>query len=809
MTLKRLIIFILIPVISLLLWPLSVHAEEFCGNGCELNDSYKRVLAQTAYTALYNAKEAFRKYVIILQKDYEADDGTCHDMYNAWKHRGFWGGTESAGELRWKPADWKGGSEVDSGKYKQKMKPTCKEMMYLISGEIEGRKTPTFKDYTDWHIGKMIDEAEKGNSSLNNVVSWFEKAKNGDYIDMSDEASDDICDAVGGCNRKITENDCDKIFKKGSSLVCVDKAGVYLEGTYNGKTMNCGSENSKRCNFEGNGMCNTFYPDGGKYKKIRFPCTYKYDDRYIGYTFPSITEFKKKMLQGDKGTTKCLEKLRTAYDLRENTFIPERAKASKALSVLGGAETQCCCEVNEEGKLTDKITRCIVNNAGFVEQNLDYGCLSAAQYQAKLANVCLTCGLKAKILAGVQKISANAFEVLNYDLVKLLAIAYLLYVAYLVLITVISPEAQKLSQFVGKLFIQGAKVAIAVLILTNPKALYSYVVNPILESGVDFGLAFSNIKSDQAETGSMDNTISQKIKEAGAEYTAKAGFDAHSNYLSFSTLEKLVGANANFSKEAAMIPALGQCLICNAMHNLCTWERLCVIPRINMLVTGLILLVFGVMIWLAIGFYILDCCLELGIVAAMMSFFVACWPFKLTSSYVRVGWNMLLNVFFNFVMMSVVIVTIVQLIVQALPTNVVGDINEDNVESINDQLEIIGLEIIVLVVCCLIGMKLTTESGNLANKFAGGAQIKMGGDLAGLAGDAVTKGAVGNMGQAGEDGKKQGMGGALGLAKNVVGGVAGSAAEASGLKGAAKAGKENVKNAFGGKPKSGSASFKK
>ena len=791
MNVKRLAIFMLIPVISLLLWCLPAFAAEDCGDGCKLNDNYKKQMAQEAYTAVFNARNAYAQYVNILKQEYEAAGGSCHDLYSAWDHDAlvsfFSGGLEGANELSWTDADKKGGEEVDSGKYKAKMNPTCTEMMNTID---------TYKDYTDWDINKMIKMAGSSNSGLNAIASWAASAPNGASMEISRDTSNAICQAIGGCQKRITTNDCDVIVKKGNSLVCVDNAGGNLEGTINGKTVKCGtSMGFLRCTENKNGTCSASVYDNSVNKNVNktFPCSYKYDNSYVACTFGSADDFKNKMLQGDKGASKCIEKLQKAASLRggkdtPNGFIGQRKKAHVALATLGGADTQCCCKLDDNGNLTDEITSCSVKDADFVDENLDEVCKSAAQYQAEMGEFCLTCGLMAKILGGVQKISKNAFETLDSDLIKLLSIAFLIYIAYLVLITIASPETQKISKFLTSLLTQGAKVAIAVLILTYPEALYDKVLNPILEGGVDFGLAFSNLKAD-SDGGTMDIALADKIMKEGSEYAKE--FDQSSKYLHAQTLEKMVGANKNFSREAAMMPALGRCLICNATHNLGA-KRLWFIPRVSMLITGVILLVFGLMIWLAIGFYILDCCLQLGIVAAMMSFFVACWPFKITSSYVKVGWNMFLNTFFNFIMMSVVIVTIAQLTIAALPQDLMQDINEDNVEAINDQLEIIGLSVILLVVTCLICMKLSSESGRLANKFAGGAQIKMGGDLGGMAGDMATKGVKAGLKGGGK----------------AVAGLAGSAAEASGAKGAIQAGGQAIKEKLGGGTKSQGASFK-
>ena len=778
MTAKRLAIFIITAVISCLLWSLPTFAAESCSEGCKLNDNYKKLLAQEAYTAVYDARNAYAKYVNILKKEYEAENGSCHDLYSVWDHDSlislFSGGLEGANELEWTDADKKGAAEVDSGKYKAKMSPSCTEMMNTID---------TYKNYTDWDINKMISMAGTSNAGIQNVLKWASSASPGSYMRVDGDTKSTICQKVA-CTGNITGNSCDYIFKEANgALACVDSYALHLP--------------------KADGKCYNVTMNG---QKTEVNC---YEQKRVAVRFGSVDEFKNNMIKGDVGTEKCVSKLREAASLRgsgdtKTGFIGQRIKAHMALAALGGADTQCCCELDEYGNMTDKITRCDVHDADFVKENLEETCKSAAQYQAEMGEFCLTCGLMATILGGVQKISQNAFEAIDTDLINLLRIALLIYIAYLVLITVASPENQKISKFLTSLLTQGAKVAIAVLILTYPEALYDKVINPILDGGIDFGLSFSNLKKD-SDLGTMDISLGEKIMKEGAEYSKH--FDPSSKYLHSETLQKMVGANKNFSREAAMMPALGRCLICNSISNLGA-KRLWFFPRISMLLTGVILLVFGVMIWLAIGFYILDCCLQLGVVATMMSFFVACWPFKITSSYVKVGWNMLLNTFFNFIMMSVVIVTIAQLTIAALPEDLVQDINEDNVEAINDQLEIIGLSVILLVVTCMICMKLSSEAGRLANKFAGGAQIKMGGDLGGMAGDMVTKAAVGNMGKVGQDGKKQGVGGALGLAGRAAGGIVGSAAEASGAKGALQAKGTALKTKLGGGTKSKSASFK-
>jgi len=777
MNVKRLAIFAFLPVILFLLWSFPTFAKQkvqVAEHGeCALDDNYKKTIAKEGLEEAAKAYMRLQNIAAMIANIYENENGACHYLEGT---SGKWWDEFFRGQLSYEIEVIRGAKWVDDNtNYSVKTTQNGNKKASWFVAQVNGN----LKKYTDWDISELKKRAKNSNSKIAEISEWMKKAQPGNYIKVGGDTGDSICSAVGGCSKTTWgHNDCDIIVKlENGSFACVDTGA--------------GSRVIAGGSSVGNGQCRMA-------NRSIAPCTINVKavtSSDTAYTFSSAEDFENKVTNKDSKVSACIQALDKMQALRGNktqpdSFIGHYNKARKLLAILGGADVMCYCKKNEQGELTDQLEHCIAKDVTD-EDNIEKDCYDISEYQAQMGQICLTCSLMAKILGAVQGISKNTFEVLAGDLVKLLTIAYLIYVAYLVLLTVASPETQKLSKFLQSLLTQGARVAFAALILTYPEALYSKIINPLLEGGVDFGLAFSNVKSD-GSGGAMDNTIAQKIKEAGAEYASD--FDGTSKYLSADTLEKLVGANKNFSKEAAMMPAIGRSFICNAVHNLGA-QRLWFIPRISMLITGIILLVFGVMIWLAIGFFILDCCLQLGIVAAMMSFFVACWPFKMTSAYVKVGWNMFLNTVFNFIMLSVVIVTINVLTIQALQNmgaDLTTDINENNVDAINDKLEIIGLGIVVLVVTCLICLKLSSESGRLANKFAGGAQIKMGGDLGGMAGDMATK--------AVKSGAKTGG--------KAIGGMANFAAESSGLKGAASAGKQALKEKLGGGTKSQSASFK-
>lgn len=390
---------------------------------------------------------------------------------------------------------------------------------------------------------------------------------------------------------------------------------------------------------------------------------------------------------------------------------------------VADSDANCKCERDENGKETGKIAFCEVKNNSELENNMPEGCKPVAAYMQDYSSNCIVCASFATILGAAQKISQSAFEVTASGFIKLLSIALLLYIGYLTLITIGSPETQKLGKYLTSLLIQGFKVAVAVLILQNPTFLYENVVTPILDGGLDFGLTLNGMGLAAA-------------KDLGTNYADK--IDANSQYLGGDIVQSLIGTVHGFQNAAADVPGMGRSLICNAFNDMV----LGVFPHVTLLFNGLILIIFGLMIMFAIGFYIFDCAVELCLICALMAFFVACWPFKLTSAYTRVGWNMLLNVFFNFVMMGLVVKTINELTTFALVNmgkdELMNVLDTGNPALIDKAFDMGGHSTLLVVICCIMCLKMTKESGNLANKFASGVQIQIGTNLATLAASAAT-----------------------------------------------------------------------
>ena len=230
----------------------------------------------------------------------------------------------------------------------------------------------------------------------------------------------------------------------------------------------------------------------------------------------------------------------------------------------------------------------------------------------------------------------------------------------------------------------------------------------------------------------------------------------------YTVLERFITAVQN---EIGFMQAVGSSLMCigsNIMISLTDFG-----DGFQMFITGFVLAAFGFLLGLAFAFYLIDAVVQLGIVGALLPFLIACWPFKLTSKYTTTGFNMLMNTFFVFVFMGLVVSVNIQLIDSALSltsseettttekasgseqqeygalTEIADAINNGRIEGTDDKrglkelTDISGTGFLILLFCCIFGFKLTNQVGSLAGKMASGAMKSIAPSIATMGGSAT------------------------------------------------------------------------
>lgn len=760
---------------------------------CQITEENKKEWAKQAIDALRNSQNRLNDYNSYLNKIWYADDGSCHFLKGTSTSK--WWQEAFTKVLNYDSHARSGAVVIDKNKWgflKQG------DVMVTIADVVD--KFNEYSTHTDWDPDKIVGRVTKGVNNIKQISSFIKTAKEGQWMEVDEAASEILEEAFGysvDCRYiKMTDDNgnflCSQMMhwadKDGKTLTdkAVDVAGVVTDAAievsgYGGQVIN---------NAIGTG---DMYQKGEDLQKdvVKGSMGILGDAADLAVTgagklaeltgvtnaFTSSRNEFDQIVAKKLGTQmeQCPADLQKLSQLRTAIKEPNaRTDAHKYLDLLSGElDVRCKCKVDENGGGTEEIDSCTAINTDFQEDTLQK-CPTIANYQERMGGPrCVICNLFHVILKAVQNVASASFNELGKPLSMLVGLGFLLYIGYITLLAVAAPATQKLSQFLNNLTTQGFKVAIAIFLLTAPSAIYNYGISPLIDGGIEFGINLT--QEDRA-----------KIEQFGRPYA----FDDGNEYLKTPVLRRAVGAAAAFNDAALRIPAIGRSMICNSWLNL----GLNVFPAIQIWLTGIILYVFGLAISYAIGFYMLDCALQLGIVCAMLPFFIACWPFAMTRTYTKQGWNIFLNTFFNFVVMGVVISATAAIITQAISTGLNEDtlinyLNANNIEGLAQEIDLGGLAMVMLVICCCIGFKLSGEIQNITNKLAGGLGIGIGAGMGGTLASSQTKIAAGGI-QAGWSGIKaagksigqnSGLTGAAKALGGKISGKAGAIAGAAGI----------------------------
>ena len=462
-----------------------------------------------------------------------------------------------------------------------------------------------------------------------------------------------------------------------------------------------------------------------------------------------LNDFLQKKYGDDKGLLQSGQEL---ISLGESAKELEELMDSKELLEDGNGELYVY--VTEDGQRVYFVKNemsMLSSSAYTTVSGVTKGCMPLP---AKIAEnrSCFFCPLFLTIFNAAQTMATNAFSKLATPIATVMMVGFAIYIAFLVLQHVSSMSAQTSAKFLNSLFAQSFKVLFTYLLLTNPNFVYDKFIGPVLDAGTELGgaLLFEE-GSGYMEWCSVEENIEAKTQEfiSGIEgdpsAQLKEGLIPSYLYVKISCFIRSVQA------EISTMQSIGSTLMC-VSRNSAAEDNWGGIPDFSMMIQGFIIWAISLIMSLAFAFYLIDATVRIGILGALMPFFIACWPFKPTSGYTKKGWELFLNTFFVYAMMGLVVSVNLQLIVQGLSTGTGGldelesAINGNNIYKLKDLLDIGFSGFLILIACCLFAFKLTGQANAIAEQFAGGAGENIGSNIGTLAYSGATgaaKGAVG------------------------------------------------------------------
>ena len=351
---------------------------------------------------------------------------------------------------------------------------------------------------------------------------------------------------------------------------------------------------------------------------------------------------------------------------------------------------------------------------------------------------CAFCPMLGVIFAAADQmtlISRDAF-VIPFSLIIVVGLA--LWIAVRTLSFVSSLTKQDAAKYITELLRQSYKFLIAFLLLINYDNVFNYIIDPLLNTGIEFGNKFVDENVDVDVESWKDRfgvSTPQEMSDPPADYQR----NINNEYYTVGTYKNMEHLAYNVNKSFALLQTIGQSLIClgwKYMSLQIADDGLHFGLGFNCIIYGLFFAGFGFLLCLAFIFYLLDAVVQLGIVGALLPFLIASWPFKITSKYTSTGFKMLLNSIFTFMMMGIVANLCIELINESFKSGGEGTDGENlssgglaalvtaldtiDTESLKEMVNVFSLAFLLFVFANILGFLVVGRITELVDKFASG-----------------------------------------------------------------------------------------
>lgn len=379
---------------------------------------------------------------------------------------------------------------------------------------------------------------------------------------------------------------------------------------------------------------------------------------------------------------------------------------------------------------------------------------------------CFFCPLFTIPYAIANHITSISFGAFAKAFAQLIALGLAIWVSYQTLNHVSSITKQDAGKFLYGLLKQSYKFLIAFFLLIYSVEIYNYAIIPIMKSGIKFGSLMLSEKYAVVKTNSEQKITNwEKMEEINPGITKRSKKitlrDGDTRYYSSELYVELDNFIAQLQRTISFMQVTGSSMICvggNAIKfkgNVLGFG-----DGIQLIIEGIVLAGFAFLISISVAFYILDAIVQLGLVGALMPFLIACWPFKITSKYTNIGWNMFLNAVFLLMFTGVVITVSISLIEAALSYTAISDectngqcsidsvkmgalykiaqaINSQDEEKLENLTDISSIGFLILIFACIYGFMFVKKNTEFAGKFASGALSPIAPEVATIGGSAI------------------------------------------------------------------------
>ena len=245
-----------------------------------------------------------------------------------------------------------------------------------------------------------------------------------------------------------------------------------------------------------------------------------------------------------------------------------------------------------------------------------------ADMQEKYQSSCYSCLIVKTLLEQFMTVGTKTYALCSEAGVKILVLASCLWIAFFVLKNVSSLANVEPVSMINTLLTQLFKIGVAyIIIVSGTNTFINYVVNPILATGADYGLA---IIDGVSETLNM-------------QASGKYNYEGESLF-STDVMNKILGLAEGIDRVVSTNLVIGHALTCHSVNAgvwiFDLWVITISIPDIWIWLCGAVIWIFGFMMTLGVCYYLLDLSFKVGISIILFPITMGLWPFSTTSDKV-------------------------------------------------------------------------------------------------------------------------------------------------------------------------------
>lgn len=345
-----------------------------------------------------------------------------------------------------------------------------------------------------------------------------------------------------------------------------------------------------------------------------------------------------------------------------------------------------------------------------------YYCPSAKELKERYMTGCFPCQIVKTLIASFMKAADKVYETSKEAGKKLLLLGAMIWLVFWAM--------QKLSSFanpepmamMNELVIFLSKCVVAYCFLTaGTGTLVSYVVNPILGAGADFGVALM---------------LESKTLDVKSDPEPENRYDGPTEIVSERVMNKVLKFSESVSNEVAMNLAMGNALTCFSIKEGLLFSVPGLIdiriPDIWLWLCGAAIWCAGFMLTLSVCYYLIDIPFKLGFAIIALPVVIGLWPFKLTTGKLKSCIQIVLNSAGTFLFLALSSSYAMRLIDESLNVKegpkgaedltgkdaLMYAMEHDNVKYIEEVFEFTGPYFIIILFCYIYAIKLISEVTN-------------------------------------------------------------------------------------------------